>query len=43
MTRRPSFMRRLARRLRQSERGTAFVEFALTAPVFLLVLLGIFD
>lgn len=43
MTRRPSFMRRLVRRLRQSERGTAFVEFALTAPVFLMVLLGIFD
>ncbi len=43
MTRRLSFMRRQVRRLRQSERGTAFVEFALTAPVFLLILLGIFD
>ncbi len=43
MTRRPSFMRRLVRRLRRSERGTAFIEFALTAPVFLLILLGIFD
>lgn len=36
-------MRRLIRRLRRSERGTAFIEFALTAPVFLMVLLGIFD
>ncbi|SBV34384.1 TadE-like protein [uncultured Sphingopyxis sp.] len=35
--------RSLLRRLRRSERGTAFVEFALTAPVFLLILLGIFD
>ena len=35
--------RTLLRRLRRSERGTAFVEFALTAPVFLLILLGIFD
>lgn len=43
MTRRPSFMRSLIRRLRKSERGTAFVEFALTAPVFLMILLGIFD
>src|SRR3546814_13886760 len=36
-------VRPLLRRLRRSERGTAFVEFALTAPVFLLILLGIFD
>src|SRR3546814_13152376 len=36
-------VRTLLRRLRRSERGTAFVEFALTAPVFLLILLGIFD
>lgn len=43
MTRRASFMRRLVRRLRRSERGTAFIEFALTAPVFLMILLGIFD
>ncbi|WOF42953.1 pilus assembly protein [Sphingopyxis indica] len=34
---------RLLRRLRQSERGVALVEFALTAPVFLLILMGIFD
>ncbi|MDK2760435.1 MAG: pilus assembly protein [Sphingopyxis sp.] len=33
----------LIRRLRQSERGTALIEFALTAPVFLLLLMGIFD
>lgn len=36
-------MHRLTRRLQKSERGTAFIEFALTAPVFLLILLGIFD
>src|SRR3546814_15312544 len=35
-------VRPLLRRLRRSERGTAFVEFALPAPVFLLILLGIF-
>ena len=39
MTRRAA----LLRRLRRNERGAALVEFALTAPVFLLVLLGIFD
>lgn len=33
----------LLRRLRRSKRGTAMLEFALTAPVFLLILLGIFD
>lgn len=33
----------LLRRLRRSERGVALVEFALTAPVFLLILMGIFD
>lgn len=31
------------RRLRCNTRGLAMVEFALTAPLFLLVLLGIFD
>lgn len=43
MTRVNPLFRRLVHRLRQSERGTAFIEFAFTAPVFLLVLLGIFD
>lgn len=33
----------LLRRLRRNERGVALIEFALTAPVFLLILLGIFD
>ena len=33
----------MIRRLRRSERGVALIEFALTAPVFLLVLMGIFD
>lgn len=33
----------LFRRLRQHDRGVALVEFALTAPVFLLLLMGIFD
>ena len=33
----------LLRRLRANERATAVVEFALTAPVFLLILMGIFD
>ena len=36
-------IRALFRRLRRHKRGTAMVEFALTAPLFLLVLLGIFD
>jgi Flp pilus assembly pilin Flp len=31
------------RRFLGEERGTALIEFALTAPVFLLVLMGIFD
>ena len=31
------------RRLRLNERGMALVEFAMTAPVFLLILMGIFD
>lgn len=39
MTRRAA----LLRRLRQNERGLAMVEFALTAPVFLLILMGVFD
>ena len=38
MTRR-SFLRRL----RRSESGNAIVEFALTAPLFLIILMGIFD
>jgi len=33
----------LMRRLLGEQRGTALMEFALTAPVFLLVLMGIFD
>ena len=33
----------LLRRLRRHQRGVALVEFALTAPVFLLILMGIFD
>lgn len=33
----------LLRRLRANERGLAMVEFALTAPLFLLILMGIFD
>ena len=33
----------LIRRLRRNKRGVALVEFALTAPVFLLLLMGIFD
>lgn len=33
----------LLRRLRRHQRGTALIEFALTAPVFLLILMGIFD
>ena len=35
--------RALLRRLRRHERGMALVEFAMTAPVFLLILMGIFD
>ncbi len=33
----------LVRRLRRQEKGLAMVEFALTAPVFLLLMMGIFD
>lgn len=33
----------LIRRLRGNARGVALVEFALTAPVFLLLLMGVFD
>lgn len=33
----------LLRRLRRNERGNAIIEFALTAPLFFLILLGIFD
>ena len=33
----------LVRRLRRQEGGLAMVEFALTAPVFLLLMMGIFD
>jgi len=33
----------LRRRFRHNERGVALIEFALTAPVFLLILMGIFD
>ncbi|MDZ3830560.1 MAG: TadE/TadG family type IV pilus assembly protein [Sphingopyxis sp.] len=33
----------LWRRVRHNERGVAIVEYALTAPIFLLLLLGIFD
>ncbi len=33
----------LFRRLRRDQRGTALIEFALTAPVFLLLLMGIVD
>lgn len=39
MTRRSS----LLRRLRDSERGAALVEFAFTGPLFILLLMGIFD
>lgn len=39
MTRRHAFIRRL----RENKRGVAMLEFALTAPVFLLLLMGIFD
>jgi Flp pilus assembly pilin Flp len=35
--------RAFIRRLRRDERGNAIVEFALTAPLFLLILMGIFD
>ena len=39
MTRRALLLRRLAR----NRRGTAITEFALTAPLFLMLLLGIVD
>lgn len=34
---------RLLGSLRTDKRGTALIEFALTAPVFLLILMGVFD
>ncbi|MFA7601929.1 MAG: TadE family protein [Novosphingobium sp.] len=45
MTRRPAPFRRprLARRLAAAPDGAAVVEFAIVAPVFLILLLGIFD
>jgi len=33
----------LIRRLRGNERGVALIEFAMTAPLFFLILMGIFD
>lgn len=36
-------MRRFFRNLRRNDRGTALMEFALVAPTFLLMLMGIFD
>src|SRR3546814_13364833 len=33
----------LLRRLRRNKRGAALIEFAMTAPLFLLVLMGAFD
>lgn len=33
----------ILRRLRGDRRGTAIMEFALTAPVFLLLMMGVFD
>ena len=33
----------LLRRLRRHQRGTAILEFALIAPVFILLLMGLFD
>ena len=33
----------LLRRLRRHQRGTAILEFALVAPVFILLLMGLFD
>jgi len=39
MTRLPTHLRSL----RRDNRGTAITEFALTAPLFLLILMGIFD
>ncbi len=43
MTRRRIFRRPFFRGFRRSEDGNAIVEFALTAPLFLLILMGIFD
>ncbi|WP_432769090.1 MAG: pilus assembly protein [Sphingopyxis sp.] len=39
MTHRPAFLARF----RRNERGVALIEFALTAPLFLLILMGIVD
>lgn len=36
-------LRFFARRLRRQQRGVAMIEFALMGPVFLLLLMGIFD
>lgn len=36
-------MRRLIKRLRRDTRGTALMEFALIAPTFMLMLMGLFD
>lgn len=33
----------MLKKLRRDQRGTAITEFALTAPLFLLILMGIFD
>lgn len=38
-----TYRNHLLRRLRRDRRGTAILEFALTAPVFLLLLVGLFD
>lgn len=38
-----TYRMKLLRRLRRDKRGTALIEFALTAPVFLLLLMGVFD
>jgi hypothetical protein len=43
MTRRLAPLAALVRRLRVQERAIAITEFALTAPLFLLLLMGIFD
>ena len=42
-TQRPSRPRGLLRALRRDERGQALVEFALVLPIFILLLVAIFD